>query len=359
MCQRVTIVYNEPFPSYYDTNGEDKAVLSVLDAVKAVRKALLELGHEVTLLPLVPPFTGARKKLETLDTSVVFNLFEGFYDEPETEALVPAALNALGIPYTGCRSDVLKLALDKASVKEILKEAGVPTPDFQLLSPATLDTFRLDFPCIVKPRAEDASNGITADSLVYDITTLEKQVRLVSESYHSGALVEHFIGGREFNATVMGNAQCVVLPVSEIAYSLAPDIPRILTFAAKWEPKSHYYKGTKVICPAKVTEQEREFVANTAMSVFKLLVGHGYARIDMRTDEAEKLNVIEVNPNPDISPDAGAARQSRAAGMSYAEFIGKILNLALERNKNDIKNTPNVSPGQAGVDDDTEKYARI
>jgi D-alanine-D-alanine ligase len=357
--QRIAIVYNEPTPSYHNTTGEEKAVLGVLDAVKAVRKSLLELGYEVTLLPLVPPFTEARKKLEAIEVEVVFNLFEGFYDEPETEVLVPETLTELKITYTGCRANVLKLALDKARVKEILKEAGIPTPDFQLLSPATLGDFRLDFPCIVKPRAEDASNGITADSLVHDFTALERQVRLISESYHSGALVEHFIGGREFNATVMGNAQRVVLPVSEIAYSLSPEIPRILTFAAKWEPKSPYYKGTRVICPAKVTPMEREDITNTAMSAYKLLVGSGYARIDMRMDEAEKLNIIEVNPNPDISPDAGAARQSRAAGMSYTEFIGRIVKLALERDKNGGKNSPNVSPGQAGVDDDTEEYARI
>ena len=165
-------------PSYYDTTGEEKAVLGVLDAVKAVHKALLELGYEVTLLPLVPPFTEARKKLEALNVEVVFNLFEGFCGEPETEALVPETLTELGIPYTGCRADILKLALDKARVKEILKEAGIPTPDFQLLSPETLDTFRLDFPCIVKPRAEDASHGISADSLVKDFAALERQVRV-------------------------------------------------------------------------------------------------------------------------------------------------------------------------------------
>ncbi len=76
----------------------------------------------------------------------------------------------------------------------------------------------------------------------------------ITEAYNSGALVEEFIGGREFNATVMGNSQCVVLPVSEIVYTLPPEIPRILTFAAKWEPDSIYFKGTKVICPAEVSE---------------------------------------------------------------------------------------------------------
>ena len=359
MRQRIAIVYNQPQSSRYDNTHEEKAVLGVLDAVNAVHKALRELDYDVSLLPLLPPVDEARQKLLELKADIVFNLFEGFCGEPETEVLVPETLSVRGIPYTGCRADILKLALDKARVKVILKEAGIPTPDFQVLGPDTLDTLKLDFPCIVKPRAEDASHGISADSLVNDFVALGRQVQVITETYRSGALVEHFIGGREFNATVMGNSQCVVLPISEIVYSLSPEVPRILTFAAKWEPDSPYFKGTKVICPAKVTLAELKYISDTAVSAFKLLVGHGYARMDMRMDESGKLNIIEVNPNPDISPGTGAARQSRAAGMSYAEFIKKLIDLALERDKNDCQNPPDDPRRQAGAAADAQKYARI
>ncbi len=331
MRKRIAIVYNQPQSSRYDNTHEEKAVLGVLDAVNAVHKALRELEHDVSLLPLLPPVEEARQKLLELKADIVFNLFEGFCGEPETEVLVPETLAQMGVPYTGCSADILKLALDKAKVKVILKEAGIPTPDFQVLAPDTMDTFNLNFPCIVKPRAEDASHGISADSFVNDLTALARQVRVITETYRSGALVEHFIGGREFNATVMGNAQCVVLPLSEIVYALSPDIPRILTFEAKWEPGSPYFKGTKVICPAKVTEQEREYIAGTAMSAFKLLVGRGYARMDMRMDEAGKLNIIEVNPNPDISRDAGYARALAAARIEYRDFWKMLIENALKR----------------------------
>jgi D-alanine-D-alanine ligase len=324
-----------------------------------VHEALRELGCEVMLLPLVPPFREAAQKLAALTVDVVFNLFEGFCGEPETEALVPETLSGLGIPFTGCQASVIRLALDKAGVKSILKENGIPTPDFQVVSPATLDAFRLNYPCIVKPRAEDASHGISADSMVTDFSSLERQVKAVSSAYHSGALVEEFVAGREFNATVMGNARIVVLPVSEIVYSLAPGVPRILTFAAKWEPDSVYFQGTKVTCPAEVSEKERKYIAGTALKAFKLVVGCGYARMDMRMDEAGTLNIIEINPNPDISPDTGAARQSAADGMKYPEFIEKIVNLALEKGKNVCKNPPHVRRGQAGVDEHPQKYARI
>ena len=359
MCACIAVVYNKPNPSRYDRTNEQKAVVGVLEAVEAVRTSILELGYEVVLLPLVLPFKTARKKLASLEVEMVFNLFEGFCGEPETEALVPEALAEMGLPFTGCEAPVLRLALDKAKVKVLLQAAGIPTADFQLLNPETLAMFRLDYPCIVKPRAEDASHGITADSVVRDFASLARQVKVVAESYGSGALVERFVGGREFNATVMGNSECTVLPVSEIVYSLSPGVPRILSFEAKWEPESIYFQGTKVICPAEIEPQEREYVARIALAAFKLLGCSGYARVDMRMDEEGRLNVMEVNPNPDISPGTGAARQALAAGMNYTQFIDKIVKLALEKKNYDRRHPPHGRQGQTGTDANTPEYARI
>jgi len=359
MPRRVAIVYNEPNPSRYDRTHEEKAVLGVLEAVAAVHRSLLEMGDAVTLLPLLPPFETARRELAALEVEVVFNLFEGFCGEPETEALVPEALEELGLPYTGCRAGVLRLALDKPRVKVMMQAAGIITPDFQLINPGTLPSFHLKYPCVVKPSGEDASHGITADSFVDDFQALERQVKTVTESYGKDALVEEFVGGREFNATVMGNSRYAVLPVSEIVYTLPPGIPRILTFAAKWDTGSPYYYHTKVACPAEITGREREYIAGTAMAAFRLLRCRGYARVDMRLDEKGKLNVFEVNPNPDISPDTGAARQAEAAGMTYTEFVRKIVKFALEPKKDGRQSPPDDRRRQAGADADAEKYARI
>jgi len=328
---RVAIVYNEPIPSRYDLTREEKAVGSILDSVEAVHQGLLDSGYDVVRVPLVPPLEQAREELKSLAVDLVFNLFEGFCGYPETEALVPEMVTELGIPYTGSHSLALRLALDKAKTKAILEKSGITTPRYQLLSPEALSTFHLSYPCIVKPCSEDASHGLSEESVVHEFTSLEKQVSVVSNLY-GRALVEEFIDGPEFNATIMGNSECAVLPVSEIAYSLPPGLPRILTFAAKWEPDSLYFQGTKVICPAQIPDSERERIAKTALMVFQLLYCRGYARVDMRLDREGRLNVIEVNPNPDISPDSGAIRQAQAAGMSYTDFIAKIASLALEKN---------------------------
>lgn len=356
---RVAIIYNEPYPSRYDTTGEAKAVAGVLHAVEAVHQALLKLGYYVIRVPLIPPLERARRKLESLDVDLVFNLFEGFCGYPETEADVPDILSALGIPCTGCADSVLRLALDKVKTKVILKAGGINTPDFQLLNPQTLNMFQLNYPCIVKPRGEDASHGLSKESVASNFVSLEKQVVAISESYGGGALVEEFIDGREFNATVLGNPQDTVLPVSEIVYSLPSETPRILTFAAKWQLDSPYFRGTRAVCPAETKAEERKHISETALAAFCLLGYQGYARVDMRMDKERQINVIEVNPNPDISPDAGAARQAEAAGMTYAQFIDKIVQLALEKKYHDHQDTPDVKKRQASLDENTAEYTRI
>jgi D-alanine-D-alanine ligase len=133
----------------------------------------------------------------------------------------------------------------------------------------------------------------------------------------------------------------------------------MLTFAAKWQPDSDYYQGTKVVCPAEIEGKEGEAIARTALKVFGLLGCRGYARVDMRRDEAGRLNVIEVNPNPDISPGAGSVRQAEAAGMSYSQFINRIVELALEKKEDDSQDTTHEKNRQASCNEDFARHARI
>jgi D-alanine-D-alanine ligase len=357
MC--VAIVYNEPEGSCDDAIGEEKSALGVLKAVDAVQQALLKLDFDVTLVPLLPPLEQAVRELRNLNTDLVFNLFEGFCDKPETEAAIPEVLSSMGTPFTGCPASVLSLALDKAKTKLMVTAGRIRTPDFQLLNLETLRVFRLDYPCIVKPRCDDASNNLSAESVVYDFSGLERQVGRMCELYGGDALVSKFLPGREFNATVMGNSELTVLPVSEIVYSLPPGVPEILTFDAKWEDDSPYFKGTKPVCPAEIEAEQCQCIAETTTTAYKLLGCQGYARVDMRLDQEGELNVIEVNPNPDISPGSGAARQAEAAGMTYTQFIEKIVQLALDRKDDEDRHPVCVPQGQTPHNRNTARHTRI
>jgi D-alanine-D-alanine ligase len=328
---KIAVIYNAPSPELYSTAVEKKASLAILDSVDAVYQALVESGYPAVRVPLTPPLESAKETLKHLDNEVVFNLFEGFAGFPETEAVITNFIAELGLICTGCTGSALSFGLDKTNTKAHLAAIGVDTPKFQMLGPKTLSWFHLNYPCIVKPYAEDGSNGISEESVVHDFAALVKQVTHVSRLFGKRALVEEYIDGREFNVTVLGTSPPKALPVSEIFYSLPTNMPKILTFSAKWDPQSIYFKGTQAICPAEIDVQLQERISQSALMAFRLLGARGYARVDFRLDSRDRLTIIELNPNPDISPDAGAALQARATGLSYAQFIDQIVKLALEK----------------------------
>jgi D-alanine-D-alanine ligase len=331
MRLKIAVVYNQPDPDRYHAMGESKAELGVMDEVRAVNQALDELRYSYIPVPLHPPLAEVRKSLQALDVDVVFNLFEGFDGSPETEARVAGMLAELKLPFTGCPAAALELALDKARTKSLLEAARIQTPLYQIFTAETLDAFHLSYPCIVKPLAEDASHGITEESVVRDRAALEKQVRKVGSLFGGQALVEEYLDGREFNTTVMGSRRLAVPAISEIVYTLPPDKPRILTFDAKWEENSLYYDNTRAVCPAQITEAEQKEISRTARAAFRLVGCRGYARVDFRQDAAGHFKVLEVNPNPDITPGSGAALQAATAGMTYSQFIEKLIRLALKQ----------------------------
>jgi len=327
----VALVYNDPTPDRYSNMGEADAVSDVLEEVKAVYDALLVMGYSVVKVPLVPPLEDARATLTRLDAGVIFNLFEGFAGQPETEAMVAGMMATMGKPFTGSAAPTLALALDKVKTKELLMAAGVNTPRYQVLYPHTVSSFNLGFPVIVKPVAEDASHGVNQDSVVKDIGALKQQVEKVCSDYGGRALVEQFLNGRELSATIMGIRHPRLLSISEIVFSLPSELPNMLTFGAKWLTDDVYFHHTDPVCPAQVDDALWAHISEVSLAAYRLLDCRGYARVDMRLDASGRASVLEVNPNPDISLTSGAVRQASAIGITYPQFIDRIVQMAFDK----------------------------
>jgi len=330
MPLKVAILYNDPPGEVIIPNGEEEAITGVLEEVVAVKNALISLGHEVEKVPLRPPLDTVPHVLRNIQADVIFNLFEGFEDQPHSEPVVARMMEETGLSFTGNPSSVLDLTLDKAGFKSVLRDAGVDTPDFMVLTPANVHDFRLRFPCIVKPRDEDASHGLSPENVVSDMEQLKEQVVRISSRFRGSALVEEFIDGREFNASILGNSVHELLEISEIIYTLPPGLPHILTFESKWFEETDYYRDTGVCCPAQVDADLRETIVMAVLSSCRAAGCRGYARVDVRQDRDGGIMVLEVNANPDITPELGIARQAAARGMTYADLIQRIVDLALE-----------------------------
>lgn len=340
--KHVVVIYNA-VPDRHSIAHDIKSEMGVLENVDAVSAALAE---EFKVSPLA--FTGdvvlLMEQLMEIQPDIAFNLFEGAYRVSKSEVFVPIALDLLEIAYTGAPAKTLELCLQKAKTKEVLLRRSVPTPRFALFKPGDAIETELPFPLIVKPEREDASLGISNDSVVYSREALTRQVEWIWQTLRQPALVEEFIDGREFNVAILGDGDYEhllghpnaprALPISEISFETMPaGYPRIVTYKAKWEEESVEYKETKPLCPAPIDAKLEMELKQIAMRVFNATGCRDYARVDFRVSPSGKPFVVDVNPNPDISQDAGLARAARAAGLEYPALIRKIASFALSRQK--------------------------
>jgi D-alanine-D-alanine ligase len=302
---------------------EERASSAAAGGLAAVRDALLALGHE----PVPVEFTG--DPAAWLDAirgggfDLVFNLCEGLAGQGADEPLPAAAAELLGLPMTGARSFTLGLCVRKDLVNAQLRAHRISVPDWAVAR-AGQPLAWSRYPAIVKPAAEDASLGIDAASFVRNRDELEAARARGHESWER-LLVQRFVDGREVNVALVGDC---VLPHSEIVFSLPHGLPRMVTYAAKWEAGSVYDRGT---VPRIVGDAEPRLSARLtrlARRAWAAVEGVGYARVDVRVDDRERLYVIDVNPNPDLSPGAGLARQAAAEGWSYADLVARIVDLA-------------------------------
>ncbi len=290
--------------------------------------ALDSLGYEPVELSITADDPAAwLRRLIDGDFAFAFNLCETIGGRADGEYLAAAAVELVGLPMTGASAATLLLCLNKDRCSAILRAHEVNVPDWTLVTRGAPPPEAWDaFPAIVKPAAEDASNGVHPNSVVTSREELIEALLRLQKTWDK-LLVQRFVEGREINLAIVGDD---LLPLSEIDFSGLPGgSPPIVTFAAKWKSGSPEDLGTQPVCPAPLPPQVAEELKRLAARAWRLVDGHGYARVDVRLREDGVPFVIDINPNPDLSADAGLARQARVAGWSYEELIGKIVREAL------------------------------
>ncbi|MGH7497503.1 MAG: D-alanine--D-alanine ligase family protein, partial [Gemmatimonadales bacterium] len=235
-----------------------------------------------------------------------------------------------GVPFTGCRHWATTISHRKHVANTLLAAAGLPVPAFTLAQ-ANKSPAEFPLPAIVKPAAEDASVGIDNGAVCTSKRALKRRVAQMLEQFEE-VLVQEYVPGREFNVGFIGKR---MLPIAEIRFEGMPEGSwPIVSYAAKWIPGSPEDEGTVPVCPAAVSDDLGQRIAEVARNAWMHMAsGEGYGRVDLRVTEEGQPYVLEVNPCPDLSSNAGLARMGRAFGWSYDELVMQVVDEALMRSQ--------------------------
>ncbi|HEX9575152.1 MAG TPA: ATP-grasp domain-containing protein [Myxococcales bacterium] len=310
-----------------DGRKDDEAEYDAPSTIQAVREAIGAAGHEVIDLEATSELPNV---LAATPVDVVFNMAEGIKGR-NREAVVPALLELLDIPYSGSDPAALSIALDKALAKRIVRQHGILTPNFVTLQTGKerLPRELVKFPLIVKPVAEGSSKGVHHTSVVETEAELREAAREMIAKYDQPALVESYVAGREFTVGLLGERRPKVLPPMEVVFLAAEKHP-VYSFEYKqdWSSKIRYD------VPAHLEPSQLRALERAARECFIALGCRDVARVDFRMDEQGKVYFLECNPLPGLTPGwSDLVLIAKAAGIEYNALIAEILSGAIRRYK--------------------------
>ncbi|MCX7141366.1 MAG: D-alanine--D-alanine ligase [Proteobacteria bacterium] len=260
------------------------------------------------------PFDPQQRDLAALIAEKFDRVFIALHGRYGEDGTVQGALELLGIPYTGSGVLASALAMDKWRTKLVWQAAGVSTPRYELLTPASdlkAVVARLGLPLMVKPANEGSSIGM---SKVVAASGLDEAYALAA-NYDPVVLAEQFIEGVELTAGVLGSD---ALPLIRL------ETPReFYDYEAKYVAND-----TRYIIPCGLGADEEAAVQRQVLAAFNTLGCSGWGRVDLMLDAKGKPWFIEVNTSPGMTDHSLVPMAARHAGVPFEDLVLRILGLA-------------------------------
>ncbi|MGZ4268673.1 MAG: D-alanine--D-alanine ligase [Solirubrobacteraceae bacterium] len=283
-----------------------------------VQDALVRLGHDVVGIDVAGDLV---LRLREARPDVAFIALHGRDGEDGT---VQELLEVLGIPYTASGVSACMRTADKVATKHLLRDAGLPTPDFFSFTETAFKELgaadalgaieeRLQFPIVVKPADQGSALGIRFAATASDVPA----AILAAFSYSTRVLLERHVHGRELAVSVLGDE---ALPVVEA-------VPREEDF---YDFSARYTIGrTRFVCPAELGTELTERAQRLALDAFGLLGCRGFARVDLMLEEATgELFLLEANAIPGLTDTSLLPQAAEAAGIGFDALVERIVGLA-------------------------------
>ncbi len=286
-----------------------------LSSAARVEDALERLGHEVTPIDvgadLVARLRAARPEIA----------FVALHGEDGEDGSVQELLELLDVPYTGSSPGACARTWDKVLAKDVLRDAGIPTPEYCAFNQAAFRDLgaaaalpeierRLGFPIVVKPARGGSSLGIKFARADADVPG----ALVAAFAYDSRILLEQFIDGRDLAVSLIDGEP---LPVIE---ALPAD--GAYDFEARYE-----IGETEFVCPAPLPDSVAARAAELAVATWNALGLRGFARVDLMLG-GDELYVLEANTIPGLTDTSLLPQAADAAGIGFDELVSRALSFA-------------------------------
>ena len=249
-------------------------------------------------------------------------VFNAVHGAPGENGVLQKLLDNIGMPYTGCSSDVSRLTYNKYNTLEFLEPHGISMAKRLLLKKGDswelknlLDTIGL--PCFVKANKAGSSFGVVK---VHQADQMEDAIN-TAMSEDDEVLVEAFISGKEVSIGVIAYQETIiVLPPTEIVAN-----GDFFDYAAKYEGNS------TEITPARLSEKQLHNLREAARKVFVCLGVRGVSRSDfIFIDDTPYF--LELNSIPGLTNESLLPQQAKHAGIELSDLFTDMINSCLKNN---------------------------
>lgn len=277
----------------------------------AIAEALESKGYNAQTLELNP--RTVLRDIESLGGEIVFNAIHGRYGE---DGALQGLLEMAEIPYTGSGIMAHAVGMNKKVSKDVFKGANIPTATSESFNgnlesaEAIIGHIRKQFtiPVVVKSATQGSSIGVT---IVRDEAQLEAAVTEALK-YDPILVVEQFLDGREFTVSVLdGKALSVI---------------EICPHSGEYDYTSKYTVGaTEYLVPAPISEEMTAEMQRIGELVYREVQGSGVIRVDIMTDHADNMYVLEYNTVPGMTATSLVPKAAKEMGIDFPTLCEKIL----------------------------------
>ena len=324
---KIAVVYNRGTGNVINLFGMPNRETIALKTIGRIVSALKPGGHQVVAMEgdkdLIARLEGFMPRVVKGERpGLVFNVSYGVQGQARYTH-VPSILEMVGIPYVASGPLAHSLCLDKVVTKMILRQHGLPTPDFAVLHTPDAEVSELAYPLIVKPKNESVSFGLR---IVNDEAELRAAARVIFDEFRQPVLVEQFIEGREVNVGLLGNDPPDAFPPVELVFG--KEGPAIYTYEDKTGKSG---RSISHACPAPIGDALSAEAQEIARRAFTAVGCCDCARVDMRLDAEGKLYILEINSLPSLGEHGSYLVGAEHVGLDFGKFINRLVEVASAR----------------------------